>query len=376
MLFLGLMLSPSIFSFITATIVPAGGSFAQNLALTSMMITSPEGATKVLEERYSYEIDKLPSPSPSLPLATNSPQPSKVPTPTPSVNPTPTVNPSATPNPIAETPLTAPDIPKEYTGTIVNESFSGENSSVAELIDGVYINNTTDLTTEDIENILSQPLIPATVPDNSQPQVLVYQTHATESFEVYDSDYYDTRGSWRSTDNNMNMVAVAQIMVEELQQNGINVIQDRAQHDYPSYTGSYSNSANAIEDYLKEYPSISFIIDMHRDALEREGNIIVKPVTIIDDKKYSQIMIMVCRDEENPNWENNLRLAVELYKYLEMYIPNINRPIYLRDGKYNQHLADSALLIEIGSHANTILESKSSADILGKALSKVLAPDK
>ena len=51
-------------------------------------------------------------------------------------------------------------------------------------------------------------------------------THATESYEGYDSEYYDTRNTWRSTDNNENMVAVGNVIEEELRKAGIGVVHD------------------------------------------------------------------------------------------------------------------------------------------------------
>ena len=40
-------------------------------------------------------------------------------------------------------------------------------------------------------------------------------THATESYEDCDAAQYDTRNTWRSTDNNRNMVAVGNAIEEE-----------------------------------------------------------------------------------------------------------------------------------------------------------------
>lgn len=49
---------------------------------------------------------------------------------------------------------------------------------------------------------------------------------------------------------------------------GISVLHDRTLYDYPSYSGSYDRSLKAIESYLAQYPSIHFILDVHRDAIE------------------------------------------------------------------------------------------------------------
>ena len=51
-----------------------------------------------------------------------------------------------------------------------------------------------------------------TIPSGSQPQVLIFHTHATESYEPYDSAYYDMRNTWRDTDEQNNMIAVGNAM--------------------------------------------------------------------------------------------------------------------------------------------------------------------
>lgn len=79
-------------------------------------------------------------------------------------------------------------------------------------------------------------------------------THATESYEDCDAAQYDTRNTWRSTDNNRNMVAVGNAIEEELRKAGIGVVHDTQQFDYPSYNGSYDRAAAVVRDYLTQYP--------------------------------------------------------------------------------------------------------------------------
>ena len=52
-----------------------------------------------------------------------------------------------------------------------------------------------------------------------------------------------------------------------LEAQGLSVLHDREIYDYPSYTGSYSRSGAAVEEYLAQYPDIAVVIDLHRDAL-------------------------------------------------------------------------------------------------------------
>ncbi len=366
---------PALYFLIKENLSSGAGKLLESMAITSLMVNSPEGTAKLLEERFSYETEKMPS-QPEVEEMPNSetPPPESIAPVEETPPPMPEVEIEAEIEATQEKP-TPPDIPAEYSGILVGESFAGADSPSAEIFGDVYIRNSTDLTSDEINDIISSPADLGLDPNETAPQVLIYHTHGTESFEKYDSDTYDKRNDWRSTDNNENMITVGEALVETLEANGISTLHSRMQHDYPSYTGSYERSAVVVNQYLEEYPSIKVIIDLHRDALEREGGVIVKPITEIDGEKAAQIMIMVAKDDENENWENNLRFAADLVRNMEMNNPSINRPIYFREGKYNQSLADNALLIEMGSHANTLEEAIRSAEEFGISLATVLKED-
>ncbi len=208
-----------------------------------------------------------------------------------------------------------------------------------------------------------------------EPLVLIYHTHATESFERYDSTMYDTRNNWRSTDNN-NKVAVGAAMAQALEQNGVAVIHDTTQHDNPSYNGSYEASAETVSAYLEEYPSIRLVLDLHRDAMEREDLAIVKPVSVIDGRQAAQVMIIAGSDNGTmnmPHWHENMRLAAALQDAMESAFPNLTRPALLSHRKYNQHLSAGALLLEFGSNANTLEEAAYAAQLAGEALAMLIS---
>ena len=42
------------------------------------------------------------------------------------------------------------------------------------------------------------------------------------------------------------------------------------------------------------------------------------------------------------------------------------------NGRYNQHVGNKAILVEVGSTSNTVEEAKSSAALLGNAIAKLL----
>lgn len=266
-----------------------------------------------------------------------------------------------------------PKIPEEFRGTLLSENFAATGNVRIRYGAGA-IKNDTKHDDEDVEAILETPM-GLVFEDTDEPQVLIYHTHATEAFETYDSDVYDVRNNWRSSDNNKNMVAVGAAMTKTLEDNGIAVIHSTIQHDYPSYNGSYAKSAKTVSDYLEEYPSIRVVLDLHRDGIEREGGVIVKPVAEIDGKKAAQIMLISGCDDGTmnmPQWRENLRFAATFQDCMERDYPDLTRPVYFAYRKYNQDLSPGALLVEIGSNANTLDEAVYSATLAGQALANLI----
>lgn len=80
-------------------------------------------------------------------------------------------------------------IPEEYQGEIVEEVFSIQDKPVSLPFGAGVIKNTTSVSDEEAQTYLQQ--------ENPVqrflkcPQVLIMHTHATESFEPYDTDTYD-----------------------------------------------------------------------------------------------------------------------------------------------------------------------------------------
>lgn len=209
----------------------------------------------------------------------------------------------------------------------------------------------------------------------SEPQVLIMHTHTTESFEPYERDFYDASFSSRSTDNSMNVVAVGEEIAKGLEEKGITVIHNTTIHDYPSYNGSYQRSNQTVKEILEQYPSIKVVLDIHRDAICPENNLRIAPVTEIDGKKAAQIMIISGCDDGTmgmPNYLQNFRLASIFQQTTEEMYPTLTRPVLFDYRNYNQELTTGSLLIEVGSHANSIDEVIYTGELLGDALGEAL----
>lgn len=264
-----------------------------------------------------------------------------------------------------------PEISPEYRGVLISETMAGSPSAVCWQIGAGWLRNYTEIPRAQIDAELSEPLELAPKADG-RVEVLIMHTHATESYEGYDSEYYDTRNTWRSTDNNENMVAVGNVIEEELRKAGIGVVHDTQQFDYPSYNGSYDRAAVAVKEYLAQYPDIQLILDVHRDGIQRDTTTIVKPATEIDGEPAAQIMILCGSDPGVGDWGENLRTAAAVTNLLESRYPTLTRPIYFSTGRYNMNLSGGTILLEFGSQANTLEEALTSARLTGQSLGEWL----
>jgi len=218
----------------------------------------------------------------------------------------------------------------------------------------------------ELGRLLAQPLSWDLTRDG--PKVLIYHTHATESYTKTDEVYTET-SAYRTLEEDYNMVSVGAHLAQRLQEAGIGVIHDRTLHDYPSYNGSYAASRRTVEDHLKENPGIQLILDLHRDASGDIENQL-RPVAEINGQTGAQLMLVIGsgNGSNHPHWEENLSLALKLQAMLERLYPGICRPLDLRSGRFNQDLSTGTVLVEVGAAGNSHGEALLAADALADAI--------
>ncbi len=292
---------------------------------------------------------------------------------------------SYTVNPIDELTKTPADITKliesakansandKKDGSIIRKQYA--QSSITKKVGNILVrNNTTTQQPLDLERFLNEkPEI--TIKDKSKPTVLIFHTHTTESYEILDRNWYAQDYITRSNSPDLNMVRVGKEIKQQLEAAGYGVIHDTQIHDV-KYTGAYAHSRKSVEDYLKKYPDIQIVLDIHRDAIEQDDGTRIKPVANILGKDAAQIMIISGCEEgkvtDFPNWRKNLTFALNLQSVCEEMYPGLMRPLYFCQRKYNMDLTPNNLLVEMGSCANTLEEAAYSGRLLGNALVKLL----
>ena len=264
----------------------------------------------------------------------------------------------------------APPPQSQKGGTVLEQVLSTGNP----VIDHVAWNNRSGTKLDIPAQFKHMPDI--TLKNDTKPQVLIMHTHTTESYLNYYAGYYNNDDVSRTKDTTQSVVAVGDVIAEQLKAAGIGVIHDTTVHDSPQYTGAYDRAAVTIEKNLKKYPTIQVVLDIHRDAIMPDDTTKVKPTVTIDGRKAAQVMIIAgavsTEDQPHPHWQENLRLALQLQNQLASQYKDLARPLSVVASRYNEHLTKGSLLIEFGTDANTIAEASYSGELVGKTLAGVL----
>lgn len=200
--------------------------------------------------------------------------------------------------------------------------------------------------------------------------ILIYSTHTSESYTNSDRYKFDYSSTYRTRDAKYNMLSVGTVLADALKENNMNVIFDTTPHDYGSYEIAYTNSRKTIENAIANNERIGLAIDVHRDAL---GDL-TKGLTVdINGKRVAQLMFVMgvgTASYENPYWEDNVALALQIQKLGEEMYPGLFRGMLIRNSKYNQDLIKHSFLIEVGTTGNTLEESYFAARCLANILNK------
>ena len=236
---------------------------------------------------------------------------------------------------------------------------------------GVYIENRPGLDL-DVAALASAQLT-LELPEEG-PQVLIMHTHGSEAYTPDGTDTYVPTGECRTLDTTKNVVRVGDEIAKVLTEMGLTVVHDTELYDYPEYNGAYDRSLAAVRTWLEQYPSIRVVMDVHRDALVGEDGTIYKPITTVNGEDSAQVMLVMGSNAlyDHPKWEENLSLAVKIQAEMNTLWPTLARPIGLRENRYNQQLTTGSLLVEVGSHGNTLQEALAAARMFARAAGAVL----
>ena len=215
-------------------------------------------------------------------------------------------------------------------------------------------------------------LFPTQAYPQSAPTVLIVHTHGTESYSENGAiSFLDNKSELARSDNeNENVVALGKVISEVLNKKGINTVHCTIMHDKTQYKDAYKRSEETIKEYLKKYPSIKMVIDVHRDSILKSTGELVRPVTEVDGKAAAQLMCVVGGSDSAKYCQQNLTLSMKIREALNSEYNDLCRPPYLKASTYNQDLVPYSILLEAGASGNSLEEAKLSVALFAEALAK------
>lgn len=201
------------------------------------------------------------------------------------------------------------------------------------------------------------------------PQILIYHTHSQERFA--DSVPGDA---------NTSIVGAGEYLKERLEGYGFHVLHHTGEYDVDGRDDAYAKAGPAVEQILKENPSIEIVIDLHRDGVA-EGT---RLVTDVQGKQTASIMFFngLSRTTKNgdisylpnPYIQDNLAFSLQMQIAAQEYYPGFSRRIYLKGYRYNMHYCPKTLLVEAGAQTNTVQEIMNAMEPLADLIAKVVSP--
>jgi stage II sporulation protein P len=217
-------------------------------------------------------------------------------------------------------------------------------------------------------------------PAAAGPLVLIYHSHTHEAYRQEGGYTYIEVSSWRTSEQDKSVVAVGEYLAEELSTRyGIQTLHDTTDNEGSDYYNSYPTSLKMIEKDMKQYPTIQVLIDLHRDAYSGESG--KNDVAIVDGQRTAKVMFVVGTGEGKtgngftvkPDWKQNLSFASAVTSDMEKYAPQVIKPIRMKTGRYNMHMSNRTLVVEVGHNMNTLEEAKNAVPFIAKAIADVIA---
>ena len=200
-----------------------------------------------------------------------------------------------------------------------------------------------------------------------QPIIYIYNSHQLEN---YSNDNLDVYGI------TPNVMMASYVLREKLNELGISsIVEDANMGDILAKNGwnyaySYQASRGLIEEKKKNYSSLKYFIDIHRDSVSKNYTSLV-----INQVSYAKVLFVIGQDYQG--WETNYQFAEKLNQMINDSYPGLSRGIMKKSGAnvngvYNQDISSNCILIEVGGVENSIDEVYQTMNALAIILSRYI----
>lgn len=207
--------------------------------------------------------------------------------------------------------------------------------------------------------------IPEPVKENLPPEtpevpvVFIYHTHTSESYlPAGGKEHIYPKGDIVLVGKYLQQVLMEKYKVKSIDSGEV--------HDQIPFRESYQRSQITVKKYLEEFPSLRAVLDIHRDATPG-----IKARCLIGNQSTATISIVVGSEKmglSHPHWKTNYQFATRLAENMNLYYPGLNSRVLISDARYNQHLHNHALIIEVGDQNSTLEEAYRAVELLAGVL--------
>lgn len=210
----------------------------------------------------------------------------------------------------------------------------------------------------DTEGLLEMGFHAEYYPDSLAPTVLILHTHTSEGY--FDHDPHDPTSVLTSS-----VVAVGEALAAELNRAKIPTVHCTVIHDGEG--DAYERAAETIETMMKIYPTIEYVIDLHRMELTDADGHVVKTYSA---EQSAQTRITV--STAGVLSRGALSLALCLRRELNKDGARVCMPIVLTDSEYNAASALYYLKLDVGSLGNSSDEARAAAILFAEAFAEII----
>lgn len=193
--------------------------------------------------------------------------------------------------------------------------------------------------------------VPTMIKKENKPLIYIYNTHQTEEYTPSSLVEYSIMPTVqmnnyiledRFEEKNYETVVEEKNIKEVLNKNGWN------------YAKSYQASRIFLEEAKRNYPTLKYFIDVHRDSLPKE-----RTTVTLNNKSYATILFLI--GLENKDYAKNLEFTEKINAKINEKYPGLSKGIYKKQGEgvngvYNQDFSPYTILVEMGGPENTIDE--------------------
>lgn len=193
------------------------------------------------------------------------------------------------------------------------------------------------------------------------PTVMIIHTHTSEEYEA--SRVVGFRGL-------NSVVSVGDRISAALNTAGLPTVHCTVIHDGDGGAGAYARARETVKTMLEIYPSVKYIIDIHRMVAFDASGSALKSVA---PNGSAQMRITVGSGSlDGTSRHENLSLALALRQRLNSEDMRLCMPVVLSDSRYNGDMSRFYIMLDVGTQGNTTDEAITAGEYFADALISVL----